>query len=105
VGAPERRFLPRFLSEVAAIVGFSESKDRLSKLSTKVATRNGSERTCSIRERPVCACPAGKAQKDESSLPESMDQQNASYLAEINQCTLQRQLKRKKRFSKKNIIS
>jgi PAS domain S-box-containing protein len=37
--APERRFLNQFLSEVAAIVGFSESKNRLSKLSTKGAAR------------------------------------------------------------------
>jgi formate hydrogenlyase transcriptional activator len=39
VGAPERRFLNQFLSEVAAIVGFSESKNRLSKLSIKGAAR------------------------------------------------------------------
>jgi formate hydrogenlyase transcriptional activator len=39
VGAPERRFLNQFLSEVAAIVGFSEGKNRLSKLSTKGAAR------------------------------------------------------------------
>ena len=39
MGAPERRFLHQFLSEVAVIVGFSESKDGLSKLSTKGGAR------------------------------------------------------------------
>jgi PAS domain S-box-containing protein len=42
LGAPERRFLPEFLSDVAAIGGFSESKERLSKLSTKGAARMSS---------------------------------------------------------------
>jgi hypothetical protein len=46
----------------------------------------------------------GKAQKDEISLPESMAKQNASNWRRLDRCTLQRQLKRKKRFSKKNII-
>jgi hypothetical protein len=35
----ERQFLPQFFSEVAAIVGFSESKDGPSKLSTYAAAR------------------------------------------------------------------
>ncbi len=39
MGAPEPRFLPQLLSEVAAVVGFSETKDTLSKLSTKGAAR------------------------------------------------------------------
>jgi hypothetical protein len=34
VGAPERQFLPQFLSEVAAVVEFRGSKDGVSKLST-----------------------------------------------------------------------
>jgi PAS domain S-box-containing protein len=37
--APECRFLNQFLSEVAAIVRFNESKNRLSRLSTKRAAR------------------------------------------------------------------
>jgi hypothetical protein len=41
-GAPECRFLSQFLNEVAAIVGFTEGKDRLSKVSTKGAARMSS---------------------------------------------------------------